>query len=135
MFSNQVPVDNFWDINWEANENIPACGLNLDYPEPENLVFEDINKEYFKLVTINIKQVLDEFPGNEGYFLKPLKWYRVRHSFIKSLQGEPIEYPEVMLTGTGNYILSDGRHRLNALMKIYGLETTLAKVWIKPKLA
>lgn len=122
-----------WTFNWLDNRNLPPCGLNFNYPDFDKINWEVINPNYFKLVNINVRDVLDNYsddcPGdnNGGYTLSPFKYYRVREILA---QNEKIEYPEVITNGHGEYVVFDGRHRLNALLKIYGIESIKAKVFL-----
>ena len=122
----------FWTYNWENNENLPPCALNFKYPEFEEIVWEDLDPECFKLITVDIKDVLDRFHNGEaGYLLSPFKYYRVRKELSNNSAELKFYYPEVRIGGDHKIHLGEGRHRLNALMKIYGLKEIKAKVFLK----
>lgn len=120
----------FWKFNWLANENLPPCELNIDYPNFEKINWEKLNPEDFQLVTINIKEILKKFEdlkgseSNGAYYLSPHKYYNVRKLISEN---KKVQYPEVTKDYKGEYSLMDGRHRLNVLLKIYGVETIQAK--------
>jgi len=132
MFSSMDCSDDdyhFWTFNWQSNENLPACGLSLQYPNFNEIVWETVNPEYFKLVTINIKGVLDRFHyGEGGYLLSPFKYYRIRKELAMNSSETKFYFPEVSLGADGQYRLGQGRHRLNALLKIYGIEEAPVKL-------
>ena len=133
MFSSLDCSDNsyhFRVFDWQSNDNLPPCGLGLNYPDFENINWEKLNPECFRLVTIDIKEVLDRFKpydGVEGYLLSPWKYYRIRKELSLNSPQRVFYYPEVSIEN-GKYHLGQGRHRLNALMKIYGIEKILVKV-------
>lgn len=119
----------FWTFDWQSNENLPPCELGLTYPDFENIYWEELNPKYFRLVTIDIKDVLDRFhSGKEGYLLSPFKYYRIRQELANNAPDFVFYYPEVSLCDDGKYHLGQGRHRLNALMKIYGIEKIQVKM-------
>ncbi|MFL9560605.1 hypothetical protein, partial [Acinetobacter baumannii] len=116
-------------INWENNDNLPRCDLGFEYPEFDKIVWEELKPEFYKLVEINIRDVLDRFQsGESGYLLSAFKYYQVRKELSLNSADIKFHYPWVRLGGDGKYHLVDGRHRLNALVKIYGIEKIKVKI-------
>lgn len=108
-------------VNWQDLDNLPDCGLGLAYPQFNEIIWKEINPDYDELITINARELLNRFDG-EGYLLSAFKYHRIRCELAKNGVDRLFYYPEVCKNLNGEYGLIGGRHRLCALMKIYGVE-------------
>lgn len=113
-------------VNWKSIENLPKCQLGLSYPKFEDIVWQKVHFDYDELLLINAKELLDRFDG-QGYLLSAFKYHRIRRELSRNSEELPFFYSEVYLDEDGQYRLLNGRHRLNALMNIYGLEYITVK--------
>jgi hypothetical protein len=109
-----------WVEDWKDVTSFPKCGLNLKYPEFDQIVWKKNFQTNSELVEINIRDVLDRF-HNDGYKLNSWKYYNIRKELADNSKEFPFFYPEVNLGQDGKYHLGQGRHRLNVLFNIYGV--------------
>lgn len=130
MFSSQdcsdARVYGGWRVDWESADNIPKCGLNLNYPKFEEIVWKKTYQTNSILVDIDIREVLDSF-RNRGYDLDAWKYYDGRLKLSKNSLENPFFYPEVNLNVNNKFELGQGRHRLNILLNVYGIKTIKAE--------
>lgn len=119
-----------WRVNWEAAGNLPKCGLNLTYPKFEKIVWEKTYHNDSELVEVNIKEILDSFKAG-GYDLDAWKYYQGRIKLAENSSKNPFHYPIVEIDGYNKYQLGEGRHRLNILRTVYGIETIKAELYRK----
>lgn len=101
---------------FEAMEDLPPC-LKHDYPTLDiEFRVPPICRD-FQLVTIDLRSALDTMPASERLHLNPARWSRVRRDL-----SEGWCYTPYMGVEQGKATLTDGRHRIVAMMKFLQLE-------------
>ncbi|CAE6840182.1 hypothetical protein [Paraburkholderia aspalathi] len=96
--------------------DMPPC-LKHDYPTRDIEFRVPPICKGFQLITIDLQSALDTMPPNERLHLNPARWSRVRRDL-----SEGWCYTPWMGVEQGKASLTDGRHRIVAMMKFLQLE-------------
>ena len=92
-------------------EDMPPC-LKHDYPTRDLDFRVPPECNGFQLVTIDLRSALDTLSPNERLHLNPARWSRVRRALSEGWCDTPWMGAE-----QGRAKLTDGRHRIVAMMK------------------
>jgi hypothetical protein len=101
---------------FESLEDMPPC-LKHDYPTRDLDFRIPPQCRSFELVTIDLRSALATLPEDERLNLNPARWSRVRRDL-----SEGWCYTPWMGVEEGHVRLTDGRHRIVAMMKFLDLE-------------
>ncbi|MGC0015067.1 hypothetical protein ACPPTR_06110 [Ralstonia pseudosolanacearum] len=96
--------------------DMPPC-LKHDYPTRDLEFRVPPLCHSFEIVTIDLRSALETLPADEQLNLNPARWSRVRQDL-----SEGWCYTPWMGVADGRASLTDGRHRIVAMMKFLGLE-------------
>ena len=104
------------DCRFRSFDEIPADKTGLTYPDYAHLSFcRPVHmSEHSIVVHVDGLSLLASL-GDDAFLLNPHDW----HSAKIAIASGQVEYPEV----SGEFTLVNGRHRLLALMMIYGRPT------------
>ncbi|VVD30911.1 hypothetical protein [Paraburkholderia dioscoreae] len=97
-------------------EDLPPC-LKHDYPTRELQFRVPPNCTGFESVTIELQSALDTMPPEDRLHLNPARWSKVKRDLSNGWC-----YTPYMGLETGAASLTDGRHRIVAMMKLLQLE-------------
>jgi len=101
---------------FRSMEDLPPC-MKYDYPTRElEFRIPPLCRD-FELVTIHLQSALDTMPPNERLHLNPARWSKVRRDLSDGWC-----YTPYMGLDEGEVALTDGRHRIVAMMKFLQLE-------------
>ncbi|NMZ71347.1 hypothetical protein SAMN05216370_0028 [Pseudomonas peli] len=117
FFANaNLAIGDEW-YDWTSLDLLPGCGV-FKFPAAERLVFTRAPvAEEFEVIELPLQQALETMLPECRFHLNPYRWHRVK----QQLSEGSIEHPEMGFS-CGAASLTDGRHRVVAMMKFMGMD-------------